>query len=182
MRSPRFRNSTSGTTLPEVLTAAVVVGVFFASIFELNAVCLRYISASKENITGIECVQDRIEQLRNLDFTSLTSESALTTLMSLPANSSALASMATETVTISTFSGSAATSPALTLARGPGASIGVSPAPNVTVTPTKQWSGSSSFGTASIVQVDVTYSWKAIFGRRARSERSSTIISAGLKK
>jgi hypothetical protein len=31
----------------ETLVAAILVAVFFATIFEVNAVCLRYIDASK---------------------------------------------------------------------------------------------------------------------------------------
>ena len=44
---------------------------FFAAIFEVNAICLRYIDASKEAVAAVHGVQDRMEGLRNLAFTDL---------------------------------------------------------------------------------------------------------------
>src|SRR3712207_6682183 len=73
----RRRLQESGTTMPELLVTALLVGTFFASIFEVNAVCLRYINASKENIAAVETVQDRMEKLRSLSFTDLISPTAM---------------------------------------------------------------------------------------------------------
>jgi len=50
-----------------------------ASIFELNAVMLRYIEASKEAVAGIAAVQDRTEVIRNLAFADLTNSHMCTT-------------------------------------------------------------------------------------------------------
>src|SRR2546430_4825989 len=61
-----------GTTLPETAVALVLLVTFFASLFELNAVCLRYIDATKESVAALQDVQDRAEMLRNLAFTDLT--------------------------------------------------------------------------------------------------------------
>ena len=168
------------------MITAMVLGIFFSGIFEVSGICIRYISSAKENINAVECVQDRLEQMRNLDFTSLTNATTVGTALSVPPNSSGLGSIGTETVTISTFTGTSATTPKVTFVRAPGASLGVSPAPNVTVAPTTTWSGGSAFTAATIangaVQVDVTYSWNAVLGQRTRSETSSTIISSGTKK
>ncbi|MEY2556980.1 MAG: hypothetical protein QOE34_405 [Verrucomicrobiota bacterium] len=189
-----------GSTLPELMITAVVIGVFFAGIFEVSAICLRYISSSKENISAVECVQDRIEQLRGTDFTSLLDETYMKVIppvpaaspspspqqrrnLSTPANAAALAQQATEVVTISTYSGTGVTTPSVTYTRGPGAQIVSTPFSDVNVTPTAVWSGGATFPpTTTTVQVDVTYSWNAVLGGRARSETSSTIISAGTKK
>ena len=38
----------------EVLATVVVLTVFFASTFQLNATCLRLVSASKENISSLD--------------------------------------------------------------------------------------------------------------------------------
>src|ERR1700720_4570235 len=65
----------AGTTLVETLVAATLVGAFFVTIFEVNAVCLRYIEASKECVAAVQGVQDRVEGLRNLAFTDLVSPS-----------------------------------------------------------------------------------------------------------
>ena len=48
------------------MVTALVLAFFFAGIFEVSAVCLRYISSTKENIAAIESVHDRLEQLRNV--------------------------------------------------------------------------------------------------------------------
>ncbi len=71
MMRVRSRPPEAATTLVEVLVAAVVVTIFFASIFQVSAVCLRYISSSKENISAIECVHDQLEQFRSLAFADL---------------------------------------------------------------------------------------------------------------
>jgi hypothetical protein len=172
MHIGKSRALNSGTTLPEVLVAAVLAAVFFGTIFEVNAVCLHYISGSKENVTAIECVQDRIEVLRNSSFSTVTDQTAMTTLLTTPANAAVLAQSATETVTISTFANGAATTPKIVFSRNPGASV----------TPTYTWTGGPGFGTASVVRVDVQYVWTSMFGARSRTEQSSTIVCDGTKK
>jgi len=182
------------------MISALVIGVFFASIFEVSAVCLRYISASKENIAAIECVQDRVEQLRNLDFNDLLNPTYLAVTpavpaaspspsppqrrnLTTPANASELAQTATEEVTISTFTGTSATTPQVKFTRLKGAKISATPFSDTDVIPSTTWSGGTSFpSTTTAVQVDVAYTWKATFGNRQRTESSSTIIARGTKK
>jgi hypothetical protein len=190
----------SGTTLAELMITAVVVGVFFACIFEVSAICLRYISASKENVSSIECVQDRVEQIRGTDFTSLLDQTYMSVTpavpsaspspsppqrrnLTTPSNPSALAQAATETVKISTFSGGAATTPSVTYTRAPGAVISSTPFSDTNVSPTVSWSGGASFpSTTTTVLVDVTYTWTSTLGGLQRTETTSTIVSAGTKK
>lgn len=194
------RRSEAAITLPELMITAVVIGIFFSGIFEVSTMCLRYVSSSKENISAIECVQDRIEQLRGTDFTSLLDQTYMSVTpatpaaspspspqqrrnLTTPANASVLAQQGTEVVKISTYSGTGATTPSVTYTRAPGAQIVSTPFSDVNVTPSVSWSGGSSFpATTTTVQVDVTYTWNAVLGGRARSEISSTIISAGTKK
>lgn len=197
----RARTPQSAATLPELLITAIVIGIFFAGIFEVSAVCIRYIASTKENISAIECVHDRIEQMRGTDFTSLTNPTYWNTVpavpapspspsppqrrnLTVPANASPLASQATETVTISTFSGTSATTPSVTFVRAPGAVINTSQNfADTNVTPTTTWTGGSSFSPDTpAVQVDVTYTWNAVLGGRSRTETSSTILAAGTKK
>lgn len=182
------------------MVTAVVVGVFFASIFEVSAVCLRYISASKENVSAIECVQDRIEQIRGTDFSSLLDQTYMSVTpaipgaspspsppqrrnLTVPSNASVLAQNATEVVKISTFSGGAATTPSVTYTRAPGAVISSTAFSDTNVSPSVVWSGGASFlSTTTTVLVDVTYSWTSTLGGLSRSETSSTVVSAGTKK
>ncbi len=87
MKMNKTRSVTNAAnTLPEVLIAVVLVATFFASIFELNAVCLRCIDASKESLAAVQSVQDRSEVLRNLAFSDLTNTSFVQNLMNTSAN------------------------------------------------------------------------------------------------
>ena len=190
------RRQITATTLPELMIAAAVLAVFFAGVFEISAVCLRYISSSKENISALECVQDRIEYLRNLDFASLTDATFLAAVppvpaaspspsppqrrnLTVPPNASELATQGREEVTISTYPGG---SPSVTFTREAGAAINTT-APFSDANGIVTQSGALSSSPAPrVVQVDVKYTWTTTFGGRPRSESSSTIISAGPKK
>lgn len=145
--------------------AALLLAVFFASIFELNAVCLRYIDASKESVAALQAVQDRGETLRNLAFSDLKTASYVQGLLATPANSSDFCGRATEVVKISAY-----------------------PTPNGVTQFTRQPNGTvttdsvaTNLGSA-LVQVDVSTSWNMTLGGRSRSEQTSLIISNGSKK
>src|SRR5579864_9136639 len=93
----------TATTFPEVLVAVLLFATFCGSIFELNAVCLRYIDASKESVSALETVNDRCEALRNLAFTDLTTTTYVQNLLTSAANSSDFCKKATEVVKISKY-------------------------------------------------------------------------------
>jgi prepilin-type N-terminal cleavage/methylation domain-containing protein len=171
-----------GVTLIETLVAITLVGTFFAAIFEINAVCLRYIDASKEAVAAVQGVQDRIEGLRNLAFNDLTSPAYMMSAQATPApsgprpvslvypsNSSDLASEVTEEVTVSAYPSG---SPSITYTRTPGAAVYPSASPNTT----------GDFSTTTLVRVTVKYTWNATFSQRQQSEEAETLISAGTKK
>ncbi len=155
---------TTAMTFPEVMVAVLLLGIFCASVFELNAVCLRYIDASKESISALQTVHDRCEVLRNLAFTDLTTNSYVQNLLATPANGSEFCKKATEVVKISAYP----TANGVTQ---------FTRTPDGTVTNN---STATSLGT-SLVQVDVSTSWNML-GGRARSETTSTVISNGTKK
>src|SRR6266702_3396895 len=87
---------TTGTTFPEILVAVLLLAIFCASVFELNAVCLRYIDSSKESVAALQSVHDRCEVLRNLAYSDLTSTSYIQSLLTNPANASEFCKKATE--------------------------------------------------------------------------------------
>ena len=160
----RLKQPTAGMTFPEVLVAVLLLAIFCASVFELNAVCLRYIDASKESVAALQSVHDRCEVLRNLAFTDLTTKSYVQSLLATPANGSDFCKKATEVVKISGY-----------------------PTANGVTQFTRTSDGTvtndltaTDLGT-SLVQVDVSTSWNML-GGRARSETTSTIISNGTKK
>src|SRR5438067_2332687 len=158
------KTASAAMTFPEVLVAVLLLAIFCASVFELNAVCLRYIDASKESIAALQSVHDRSEVLRNLSFTDLTTKSYVQSLLATPANGSEFCKKATEVVKISAYP----TANGVTqFTRTPDGIV----TNNLTAT---------GLGT-SLVQVDIAPSWNMLVGR-ARSEQTSTIISNGTKK
>jgi Tfp pilus assembly protein PilV len=164
MRQPIHRHI-RGTTLPEALVGMVLLATFFASVFELNAVCLRYIDATKESVAALQNVQDRAEMLRNLAFTDLTKTEAVQALMANPPNAASFGAKATETVKISAY-----------------------PTPNGVTQFTRSPSGvvtANSIATdlgKELVKVEVHVAWTMTLGGRARTEQTTNILSNGSKK
>ena len=76
---------TKAMTLPEVLVALLLLGLFLPSVFAVNGVCLRLINATKESTAALQSLHDRCETLRNLAFTDLISASQVQSLMATPA-------------------------------------------------------------------------------------------------
>jgi Tfp pilus assembly protein PilV len=157
--------SIRGTTLAETLMGVVLLGVFFASIFELNAVCLRYIDATKESVAALQNVQDRAEMLRNLAFTDLVNTTAVQNLMATAPNAAPFVQKATETVKLSAFP----TANGVT-------QFTRTPAGTVTTD-----SVATDLGT-ELVKVEVKVAWTMTFGGRARTEQTTNILSNGSKK
>lgn len=154
-----------GTTLTETMVGLLLLASFFASIFELNAVCLRYIDATKESVAALQNVQDRAEMLRNLSFADLTNSGTVQTLMATAPNAAPFAQKATETVKISAF-----------------------PTPNGVTQFTRTSAGNVTTDSIAtdlgrqLVKVDVSVAWRMTLGGRSRTEQTTTIISNGSKK
>jgi Tfp pilus assembly protein PilV len=163
MRAPAAPES--ALTLPEVLVAILLLAIFCSSVFELNAISLRYIDAGKESIAALEGVHDRCEALRNLAFTDLTTSSYVQSLLAAPANGSDFWKKATEVVTLRAFP----TANGMTR---------FTRTPDGTVTAN---SLANDLGT-TLVQVDVSTSWNMTLSGRSRSEQTTIIISNGTKK
>jgi Tfp pilus assembly protein PilV len=155
----------SGVTLPETLVAVVLLATFFASIFELNAICLRYIDATKESVAALQHVQDRVEILRNLAFTDLINTGAVQTLMATPPNAASFAAKATETVRISAYP---TASGVTQFTRTPGGTVTTD-------------SVATDLG-KELVKVEVQVAWSMTLGGRSRTEQTTNILSNGTKK
>src|SRR5436305_25063 len=144
----RLKQPTAAMTFPEVLVAVLLLAIFCASVFELNAVCLRYIDASKESIAALQSVHDRCEVLRNLSFSDLTTQSTVQALLANAANPSDFCKKATEVVKISAYPTATGTTQ-------------FTRTPNGTVTIN---STATNLGTG-LVQVDISTSWNMLGGR-----------------
>jgi prepilin-type N-terminal cleavage/methylation domain-containing protein len=167
------KRSQSGVTLVETMIAAAIIAIFFATIFELNAVCLRYIDASKESVAALQGVQDRVEVLRNLAFTDLTNATVVQNLMATPANGSEFAkAKPAEVVTIKAYD---------TVAKATsGTGIKISRPTGAVVTPSIDLN-SLVLPNLGVVLVNVKYTWNML-GGRSGSEQTETIIASGTKK
>ena len=147
------------------MVTAVLIAVFFASIFELNAMCLRFIDAGKESLAAVQSVQDRSETLRNLSFSDLTTTAVVQNLMAAPANPAPFSQKGTEIVKITKYP----TANGVTqFTRSPDGTVFNN-------------SVASDLWT-QLVKVDVTVSWTMTLGGRARTEQTSSIVSNGTKK
>jgi Tfp pilus assembly protein PilV len=151
-------------TFPEILIAVLLLAAFCGSVYELNAVCLRYIDSSKESVAALESIHDRCEALRNLAFPDLTSATYIHSLLTAPANGSDFCKKAIEIVKLTAYP----------TANG---ATQFTRSPSGTVTDN---SVATDLG-STLVQVDISTSWNML-GGRARSEQTSTIISNGTKK
>src|SRR4051794_5252445 len=147
------RRRTKAMTLPEVLVALLLLGLFLPSVFAVNGVCLRLINATKESTAALQSLHDRCETLRNLAFTDLISASQVQSLMATAANASDFCKNATEVVQISAYP---VANGVTQFTRSPGGSVTTN-------------SVATSLGSA-LVQVTISTSWNATFGGRARSE------------
>src|SRR5437763_11693958 len=150
------RRQIRGTTLPEIAVALLLLVGFFASIFELNAVCLRYIDATKESVAALQHIQDRAEMLRNLSFADLTNTASVQTVMTAAPNAAPFAQKATETVMISAF-----------------------PTPNGITQFTRTPAGTVTTDSVAtdlgkgLVKVDVQVAWTMTLGGRLRTEQTT---------
>jgi hypothetical protein len=152
-------------TLSDTLVGLVLLATFFASVFELNAVCLRYIDATKESVAALQHVQDRAEMLRNLSFTDLTDTIAVQALMATAPNAAPFAQKAIETVKISAFP----TANGVTqLTRAPDGTVTTN---SVAIDLGKE-----------LVKVEVSVAWTMTLGGRPRTEQTTNILSNGSKK
>ena len=164
MKIPSYAKN-RGTTLPEALIGVIILVTFFAAVFELNAVCLRYIDATKESVAALQSVQDRSEMLRNLAFADLIKPGAVQTLMATPPNAAPFATKATETVRISAY-----------------------PTPNGVTQFTRSPSGTVTTNSVAtdlgkdLVKVEVKVSWAMSLGGNSRTEETTNILSNGSKK
>jgi hypothetical protein len=150
------------------MIAVLLVAGFFGTIFEVNAVCLRYIDASKQSVYALQGVQDRMEDFRGLSFTGLSTVNTVKTMMATPANGSEFLKKVQETVTMSGYPSG---SPTITYTRPAGASV------TVTASPT-----SVDFSTTSLIKVTLTHTWVQSLGGRTMTESTETVIAAGNKK
>jgi len=194
MKTPANR-SMEGFTLVEVMVAAILTAIFFASLFELNAMCLRFLDSSKESFAGLQSVNDRIETLRNRSFYDLTRTdcnpcptcspppiACVQNLLGTAPNPAPIAQRFTEVVTISKYSLANPSPSSSQVTQVTRASEGTL-TPN-SLTPEDATCSTGAVGCTQweLEKVDVQVSWTTTVGNRARTEQTSCIVANGSKK
>jgi Tfp pilus assembly protein PilV len=158
----------------DVMAAMLVIGLTLTALFGANSRAMGMLRSAKQAAVASKCLQQRIEQIRNYNWTQVTDAQAMQDLYATPPLPSSELPGFSEQVTISAFTpsttaGTASDAPA---------------APYIQIT-------RGSDGTVSLVQdnpdltdgqtvrVDVRISWPSTQGSRMR-ETSVIIANGGL--
>jgi type II secretory pathway pseudopilin PulG len=82
LRSNSIHNR--GFTMVDVMGAMLVVGLAFAGIFAANTRAMSMVKSAKQVAVASKCLQQRIEQIRNYNWTQVTDSQALQNLYAIP--------------------------------------------------------------------------------------------------
>lgn len=157
----KYRRLRSAFTLIDQVFAVAIVSGFFAALYALNGQCLYLLSAGREMTSAQQALQDRMEQIRNLQWANVNDPNYVANnLMNTPSPSVAALGSATETLVVNSYP----------IAVNPPMQITRSASGTVTITSTN-----SAIVNGDLVRIDVTLNWLASPGPRARSASSTTV-------
>jgi hypothetical protein len=97
------RRPSNAFALTDVLAAIVVIGLGLAALFTANSRAMGMLRASKQAAVASKCLQQRIEQIRNYNWTQVTDAQAMQDLYAVPPLPSAELPGFSEQVTISQY-------------------------------------------------------------------------------
>ena len=162
-------------SLVDVMGAVLVIGLFFAGLFAANARAMGMLKSAKQAAVASKCLQQRIEQIRNYNWTQITDSTVMQDIYSIPPLPSAELPGFWEKVTVSTFtpsttSGSASAAPT-------GSLLQIKRNVDGTVTPV---SDNDALVSAPTVRVDVQINWPGPGGGNRMRETSVVIANGGL--
>ena len=169
------RFNTRGFTLVDVMGAVLVIGLFFTGLFAANTRGTTMLKSAKQAAVASKCLQQRIEQLRNYNWTQVTDAGAMQDLYSIPPLPSVELPGFSEIITISAFTPSTTSGAA-------------SPGPTGSVLQiTRNNSGSVVLVSDNVnlvdgptVRVDVQITWPGPGGSNRTRETSVIIANGGL--
>ena len=164
---PISRHAQRAFTLIDVMGAVVVVVVAFSGIFAANSRSMSLLKSAKQAAIASKCLQQRIEQIRNYNWTQITDSDPMVTLYATPPLPAVELPGFWEQVTISTYP---------------------SPTPSVaSLVVTRNTAGTAAFTTEnvdlnlqSMVRVDVQINWPGPGGRTRMRETSVIIANGGI--
>jgi Tfp pilus assembly protein PilE len=170
--SPASRSR--GFTFVDVMMAVLVVGLAFGGVFAANSRALSLVKSAKQAAVASKCLQQRIEQIRNFNWTQVTDAAAMQDLYSVPPLPSIELPGFSEQCTISAFT--------------PAASGVASDAPTgTTLTITRDNGGvvtlvsdNPALTSGRLVRVDVRITWPGPGGSTRLRETSVIIANGGI--
>jgi hypothetical protein len=162
----RKRSRNSGAVIVEALAAAMIIGLFMGGLFEINALNVKTVRAGKETVAASLVLQERLDQLRNRTWASVSDAASLQTLLAAQAASSTPLAQLTEQITVAAYP---VTAPAPT-------SVVVTRAANGS---TATVSSNAALAKLPTVRADVTITWSSSARGKTRTRTLSTIIAEG---
>lgn len=169
-----IRGHSAAFTFVDVMAAVLVVGLAFGGIFAANSRAMSMVKSAKQAAVASKCLQQRIEQLRNYNWTQVTDSSALQDLYSVPPLPSVELPGFSERLTVSAFT--------------PATSSSASAAPSGTllqITRTADGavsliSDNADLVAQRLVRVDVRIAWPGPGGGQRIRETSVVIANGGI--
>lgn len=157
------------------MAAVLVIGLALTGLFAANSRAMGMLKAAKQAAVASKCLQQRIEQLRNYNWTQVTDSTALQDLYSTPPLPSAELPGFTEQLQVSAFTPSTTSN---TQSPGPATPfLLITRDTSGTVTPV---SDNVDLVTGLAVRVDVQISWPGPGGRNRTRQTSVVIANGGL--
>ena len=162
-------------TMVDVLGAVAVVGLAVGGLFSANQGAISLLKASKQAAVASKCLQQRIEQIRNYNWTQVTDNTAMLDLYATPPLPSVELPGFSEQVTISQYLPPIPPTPA---AAPVGPFIQITRTANGTVSQVLPDAPNLVDGMS--VRVDVQISWPGPDGRSRMRETSVVLTNGGL--
>ena len=149
----------SGFTLVDIMVAFTVVVASFTALYALGAQCMSLTSSGRELTSAQQVLQDRIEQLRNLQWTQVTDANYLANnVFNQASGNGTYLNSLTETVSVNAYP-TASTAASVTVVNGTVTSV---------IT-------NSAIASGDLCRVDITESWTARRTGQARSITNTTV-------
>jgi prepilin-type N-terminal cleavage/methylation domain-containing protein len=153
--------SKGGFTYIETMVAVAIVALFFGALYALNTQCLYLLNSGRQAAAAGQSLQDRIEQFRSCTWEQLTDASYIqNNVLNASTTSGYNIVGSTEMVMLTGYP--TATTPT-TVVRTNGTANTIS--------------NNSNLVNDDMVRIDVSLTWVAGLGARARSQSLSSIIA-----
>jgi hypothetical protein len=157
------------------MAAVLVIGLAFAGLFVANSRGMGMLKSAKQAAVASKCLQQRIEQVRNYNWTQVTDAAAMQDLYSAPPLPSAELPGFSEQVTISAFTPTTTSGNPSPDKAPPYLQITRSSSGTVTLV-----SDNPNLDSGNTIRVDVQITWPGPGGRARLRETSVVIANGGL--